>query len=182
QKKTLALFVLGIVLSGTVVLQRIAESLFLHGICEAKMTSIERRLARFVGNSRIVVSQIWKGFMSQMLAYWRDQKLRLVLDCTPMDERACIVYLGLLVHSRVLPVAWCVMPAQEKWEQGQWEIVGRLLDSIIPHLGEADCTLLADRGLASFALVQLCQNRKWHYLLRVCKDQPCRRGMRGKWS
>jgi len=40
QKKTLGLFVLGIVLSGSVVLQRVAESVSLHGISPAKMTSM----------------------------------------------------------------------------------------------------------------------------------------------
>ena len=57
-----------------------------------------------------------------------------------------IVYLGVLVHSRVLPVAWAIMPATEKWEEKQWTIVARLLDQVIAHLKEADCTLIADRG------------------------------------
>ena len=140
QQKGLALLVIGIVLSGSAVLQRVAESLFLEGISQAKMTSIERRLARFVANRRIVVTKVWKQFLSQVLPYWQGQKLRFVLDCTPFDDREIIVYVGLLVHSRVLPVAWSVMPAQEKWDQGQWEIVGRLLDSFIPYLGNADCT------------------------------------------
>jgi hypothetical protein len=34
------------------VLQRVAEDLSLHGINAAKMTSIERRLARFIANDR----------------------------------------------------------------------------------------------------------------------------------
>jgi len=29
------------------------------------------------------------------------------------------------VRARVLPVAWAVMPAQTKWDEGQWDIVGR---------------------------------------------------------
>ncbi len=44
QKTALALMVIGIILSGTAVLQRIAESVYLHGISQAKMPSIERRL------------------------------------------------------------------------------------------------------------------------------------------
>jgi len=40
QKKTLAFFVIGIVLSGTAVLQRMAEHLSEHGISAAKMPSI----------------------------------------------------------------------------------------------------------------------------------------------
>ncbi len=47
QKKTLAFFVLGIVLSGCAVMQRVAETLSERGLSEAKMSSIERRLARF---------------------------------------------------------------------------------------------------------------------------------------
>ena len=54
QKKTLAFFVLGIVLSGCAVMQRVAETLYERGLSEAKMSSIERRLARFIANERIV--------------------------------------------------------------------------------------------------------------------------------
>ena len=102
QKKTLAFFVLGIVLSGSAVMQRVAETLSEHGLSEAKMTSIERRLARFIANKRILVPVIWKLFLEQVLAPFRGQHLYFVLDNTPFRDDLTIVYLGLLVHSRVL--------------------------------------------------------------------------------
>ena len=183
QKKGLVLMVLGIVLSGSAVLQRIAESAQQYGISEAKMPSFERRLARFVANDRIVVPKIWKLFVAQVLAPFRDQRLFFVLDCTPIDDRACIVYLGLLVHSRVLPVAWRVMPAQQHWAQGQWDLVGAMLNEIGDQLGKAECTLIADRGLSGMPLVQLCRKRQWHYLLRISKEHTFRRRLKGqKWS
>jgi hypothetical protein len=74
------------------------------------MPSLERRFARFVANSRIVVSSVWKQFLSQVLPYWHGKSVRLVLDCTPCGQEASIVYLGLLVQSRVLPLMWRVMP------------------------------------------------------------------------
>ena len=114
QKKTLAFFVLGIVLSGSAVMQRVAETLSERGLSEAKMSSIERRLARFIANERIVVPLIWKLFLAQVLAPFRGQQLSFVLDNTPFRDDLTMVYLGLLVHSRVLPVAWAVMPAQTK--------------------------------------------------------------------
>jgi hypothetical protein len=117
--------VLGMVLSGSAVMQRVAETLYERGLSEAKMTSIERRLARFIANERIVVPLIWKLFLAQVLAPFRGQQLHFVLDNTPFRDELTIVYLGLLVHSRVLPVAWAVMPAQTKWDEGQWHIVGR---------------------------------------------------------
>ena len=161
-------------------MQRVAETLSERGISEAKMSSIERRLARFIANDRIVVPLIWKLFLAQVLAPFRGQKLYFVLDNTPFQDNLTIVYLGLLVHSRVLPVAWAVMPAQTKWEEGQWEIVGRLLDRVGVHLPQTSCTLIADRGLTGMELVQLCQQRGWHYLLRICGRHTCRRYLNGK--
>lgn len=67
QKKTLALFVIGIVFTGNAVLQRVAEGISLHGIDPAKMTSIERRLARFLANDRVVVTNVWDDFYRR---YW----------------------------------------------------------------------------------------------------------------
>jgi len=182
QKKTLALCVLSIILSQSAVLQRMAEAIALQGISEAKMPSIERRFARFVANPRVQVSQVWKPFLRQVLAYWKGKAVQLVLDCTPFDDRASIVYLGLLVQSRVLPVAWRIMPSQEQWDQGQWELVGELLDEVSQHLEPTDCTLIADRGLAGSPLVKLCRDRKFHSLLRVCKEHTCRRFMAGCWT
>jgi hypothetical protein len=179
QQKTLAWMVLGVVLSGNAVLQRMAEGLY--GIGPATMPSIERRLARFVANDRIHASLVWSEFLTQVLPFWRERRVFLVLDCTPFDERATIMYLGLLVHSRVLPLAWQVLPAQQKWPEGQWAVVSRLFDRVAPHLKDADCTLLADRGLVGWPLVQLCRDRHWHYLLRVCKEHTCRRWI-GRWT
>lgn len=177
QKKTLAFFVIGIVLSGTAVLQRMAEYLSEHGISSAKMPSIERRLARFLANERIEVEAVWKQFVEQVLPFWRDKKLRFVLDMTPFNEHATIIYVGLLAHSRLLPVAWCTMPGQTRWPMSQWSRVEQLLDTILPSLGKAECTLMADRGLVGVPLVQICRARGWHYLLRVRTSDTCRRRM-----
>ncbi|MFL5665182.1 MAG: transposase [Ktedonobacteraceae bacterium] len=180
QKKTLAFFVLGMVLSGCAVLQRVAETLSERGHSLVKMSSIERRLARFLANERIVVPVIWKQFVAQVLPYFRGQKLHFVLDNTPFQDELTIVYIGLLVHSRVLPLAWAVMPAKTTWEEEQWHIVARLLDQITLHLPETSCTLIADRGLTGMPLVKLCRERGWHYLLRVCQEHTVRRWMGGK--
>src|SRR5260370_1981517 len=127
QKKTLPLSVLGIVLSKSAVLQRMAESVSVHGISQAKMVSIERRFARFVANERLDVSSIWTELLKQLLPSWKGKAVQLVLDCTPFDDRATIVYLGLLVHSRVLPVAWRGMPHHEKSDPCPGGLAGDLV-------------------------------------------------------
>jgi Transposase DDE domain len=179
RSKTLAFCVLGIVLAGTTRLPRVAEAL--GDISAAKMPSIERRLARFLANHQVVVLPLWTRLLEQFLAFWRDRRLVFVLDATALDERATVLYLGLLVHSRLLPVSWQVLPVHEPWEQRQWEVVGALLDRVLPCLGTADCTLLADRGLVGHPLVQLCQERGWHYILRLSAAHTCQPA-RGRWA
>jgi hypothetical protein len=60
-------------------------------------------------------------------------------------------------------------------------MVKRLLDQVTPHFVNTDCTLMGDRGLVGWPLVQLCREQHWHYLLRVRKEHTCRRWM-GRWT
>ena len=170
--KSLAFFVFGLVLAGKARLPVIAEELL--RISSASTPSIERRLQRFLANEHVAVVPIWTSLLARLLPNFRDRRLVFVLDTTPLADRACVVYVGLLVHSRLLPVGWQVMPLHDTWEERQWAIVGTLLDRVIPFVGKAECTLQADSGLAGMALVQLCQARGWHYLLRVGNEHTCR--------
>ena len=49
-----------------------------------------------------------------------------------------------------------------------------MLNEIGEHLAPTDCTLIADRGLSGVPLVQLCRERGWHYLLRICAEHMAR--------
>lgn len=102
RSKTLAFVVLGVVLAGSTRLPRVAETL--GGISAAKTPSIERRLARFLANQQVAVLPLWTHLLSQFLTFWRERRLVFVLDATALDDRATVLYLGLLVHSRLLPV------------------------------------------------------------------------------
>ena len=179
RSKTLAFCVLGVVLAGSTRLPRVAEALV--GVSAAKTPSIERRLARLLANQQLAVGTVWTQLLGHFLRFWRDRRLVFVLDATTLDERATVLYLGLLVHSRLLPVSWQVLPMHEPWAQRQWEVVGTLLDRVIPHLGAAECTLLADRGLVGHPLVELCAQRGWHYVLRLSAHHTCQ-PVRGRWA
>jgi hypothetical protein len=105
---------------------------------------------------------VWNRLLGQFLRCWRDRRLVFVRAATALDERATVLYLGLLVPSRLVPVSWPVLPVHEPGEQRQWEVVGALLDRVIPYLGAAECTVLADRGFVGHPLVPLCETRGWH--------------------
>jgi hypothetical protein len=171
QSKTLALFVLGAIKANSIVLPRVAEALLSES--EAKASSIERRLERFLSNGRIETEQVWDDFLAAILPSFRGKPLRVVIDVTAYEEHAQVIYVGILQHSRVLPLVWKVMPGQEKWEQGLWECVDGLFKRLAVHLGTTDCTIIGDRAFGCSPMISLCQKYGWHYLFRIRAEHTC---------
>jgi hypothetical protein len=171
QSKTLSLFVLGAIRAGSIVIARVAEALL--GESEAKASSIERRLQRFLSNERVDTEKTWDEFLGQALPYFRKEPIRLVIDVTTYEEHAQVIYLGLLQHSRVLPLVWKVMPGQTKWEEGFWKCIEHLFDRVAPHIGETECTVIGDSAFGCFPMVTLCERYRWHYLFRICGEHTC---------
>jgi hypothetical protein len=67
------------------------------------------------------------------------------------------------------------MPGQQEWEQGQGEIVAHVFERVAQLLGEADCTLSADRGLSCLKLIEWCQAHGWHSVLRSKQEEDVER-------
>jgi hypothetical protein len=107
QSKVLAMFVLGAIKAKSIVIPIVAEELLAES--EAKASSIERRLERFLSNDRIDTVKTWSTLLEQVMPYFQKEPIRLVIDLTPYEEHAQVIYLGILQHSRVLPLAWKVM-------------------------------------------------------------------------
>ena len=154
QSTALALFVLGAMRAQSIVLSQVAEALLAES--EATAPSIERRLERFLSNERIDTQLAWDEFLSHLLPAFRGTSVQLVVDLTAYEEHAQVIYVGLLEHSRVLPLAWKVMPGQDKWDQGLWACLQALFERIAPHLKEMNGTIIADSAFGCFPMVQLC--------------------------
>ena len=171
QSKVLAMFVLGAIKAESIVIQKVAEALLAES--EAKAPSIERRLERFLSNERIETEKTWDDLLEQVMPYFRRGPMRLVIDLTPYEEHAQVIYIGLLKHSRVLPLVWKVMPGQESWDQGLWDCVEQLFKRLAPHIRETECTIIGDSAFGCYPMVTLCQKYGWHYLFRICAQHTC---------
>src|SRR5436305_14250876 len=86
QSKVLAMFVLGAIKAESIVIPRVAEELLAES--DAKAPSIERRLERFLSNPRMETEQVWDDFLAQILPYFTQQPMRLVIDLTAYEEHA----------------------------------------------------------------------------------------------
>src|SRR5437763_12484104 len=171
QSKTLALFVLGAIRAKSIVIPQVAEELLEES--DAKASSIERRLERLLSNERIDTIETGNSLLSRIMPYFRQRPMKLVIDLTPYEEHAQVIYIGLLQHSRILPLVWKVMPGQEKWDRGLWDCIEELFKRLAPHIGKTDCTIIGDSAFGCFAMVTLCQKYGWHYLFRICVQHTC---------
>jgi hypothetical protein len=171
QSKTLAMFVLGAIRAKSIVIPQVAEELLAES--DAKASSIERRLERFLSNDRIDTYKTWDTLLERLMPFFRRGPIRLVIDLTPYEEHAQVIYIGILQHSRVLPLVWKVMPGQETWDQGLWDCIDELFKRLAPHIGETECTVIGDSAFGCFPMVTRCQHYGWHYLFRICAEHTC---------
>jgi hypothetical protein len=164
---------MGAIRAESIVIPKVAEALLEE--CDAKTPSIERRLERFLSNENIQTEKVWEKFLKSVLPAFRKEKLFLVIDLTNFKEHAQVIYIGILQHSRVLPLCWQVMPGQTKWDQRLWQSIDQLLARIDPYLEKKDCTLIGDSAFGCYPMVQLCQKYHVDYLFRICGNHTCER-------
>jgi hypothetical protein len=168
--KTLAWLVVGMMVAGSVASARIAE--VLGRVTGTQASSQERTMSRDLSNHEIEPQKVWQQFLPHVLADFAQQpEVSFVVDLTPLGTWAILVWFGVLHHSRVWPLGWRVMPGQSAWEEGQYAILADFLQQVSPLMGQAQCRLLTDSGIAREQLIKLCEQYHWHYLLRLELDK-----------
>jgi hypothetical protein len=162
--RVLALFSLGLIWAETTALVRIAATL----PCPVQDLSTERRFRRFLANTGMPVAPTWQPILGAILARLGQRELLVIFDPTPYHDAWTILMLSLVVGRRSLPIAWHLVPQQQPWGQHTWRYLDRLarrVDAALP--AGTTVTLLADRGLTSAGLIDLCTHHGWHYCLRL---------------
>jgi hypothetical protein len=167
QVRVLALFSLGLLWAESTTLLRIAARLPLA----VQDLSTEKRLRRWLANAHLDVAPCWDPLAQALVARQGQRDLLLVLDPTTQTQVATVVMLGLVVQRRALPLAWRVLPNQTAWDTTQQAVIAGLCQRVaaVLPLGTT-VTLVADSGLASVDLLDLCGDLGWHYVLRLSVD------------
>jgi hypothetical protein len=165
--RVLALWSLGLLWAETCAVGRVAASLPLV----VRDQSTERRLRRWLANEQVEVWPCWEPLARAFVAQHGQREVLLGLDPTSQTTRATIMVVGILVHRRILPLAWTVLPNQTAWAHPQHVYIAHLcqrVTSLLPFGSQV--TLVADSGLASVELVDLCGTLGWDYVLRLSVD------------
>jgi hypothetical protein len=167
--RVVALFALGMIWAETVRVHRVAAALPLG----VRVPSTERRLRRFLANPHITVETLWWPLLPVLLARWAGREVLLVFDPTPHRGDWTVLWVGIVVHRRVLPLTWRLVPQQEPWPQTLATLLPALLHPIAAAL-PPDCqvTLLGDRGVAGPTLIDAAQAQGWDVLMRLNVGPP----------
>jgi hypothetical protein len=132
----------------------------------AKTDSIERRLRRILAQTDWNTPTIFEGVARASLRRLPPGRCFLLLDDTEKTDQCTLSTLALAYGGRALPLAWCRWSG--KLHGAYWKQVDQLFEQaqrLLPP--QVQPVVLADRGLASPALVNLVQQRGWDFLLRV---------------
>jgi hypothetical protein len=130
--------------------------------------STERRLRRFLANPQVTVTALWQPLLPHLLARWVAREAVLVFDPTPFGATWTILWVGIVVHRRVLPLTWRLVPQQTSWPQTLTTLLPALLAPIAAALPPGcTVTLLGDRGVAGPTLIDAAQAHGWHVLMRL---------------
>jgi hypothetical protein len=171
-RRRLALLVIGLLLARHTALPRLAAQLR-RVSPTAQADSIERRLRRILAHSEWNVPAIFENVVRASLTNLPSGRCVLILDDTEQADHGFLSTLALDYRGRALPLAWC------RWSGplhgAYWSQIARLFDQaqrVLP--AQVQPVLLADRGLASPALIRLVQERGWDYLVRVQRETTLR--------
>jgi hypothetical protein len=132
--------------------------------------SKQRRVSRWLHNSRINVHRLYKPLIQAALATWDEDCLYLSLDTSMYWEEYCLVRLAVVYRGRALPVVWRVLKrhsasvAFSAYREMLYQAAQRLPNGI-------KVVLLADRGFVHIkAMAAMSTELGWHYRIRLKHD------------
>src|SRR3982075_2240097 len=170
--RRLALLVTGLLLARHTALPRVAAQLRrVNGTTHAD--SIERRLRRTLGVTEFGAARVFEHVVCASLGKLAPGQYLLLLDDTQQTTRCTLSTLALAYGGRSLPLAWCRWSG--RLHGAYWSQIDQLFDQagrLLPP--QVRPVVVADRGLASPALIHLVEKHGWDYLLRVTSDVTMR--------
>src|SRR5512145_35088 len=169
-RQRLRMFVVGVLLAGTIVLRRVATTQTHIGLGTAQAASHERRLRRILRDPHLAAAVPMYGrVVRRVLHRLRPgQRVWVILDESGHSDVVRVLLAALWYRGRAIPLAWILWPAQQSHEHSYWQDCQTLLDQVATILPAGlHVTVLADRAFGCPAFTDCVQAQGWDYLVRV---------------
>jgi Transposase DDE domain len=175
--KTLAMMLTGMLLGPHVQLFAIAMCIPVP----IKLTSLVRRLERFVANEQVQVERMFAPFIYAMVASLGNETAYLIIDCTQAGPKCRTLFIALAYQQTVLPLVWQTVKGKKGHVKS--ELHQQLLRQVYRYVSHCRRVIvLGDAEFSNEAVITTVQEYDWDfvlrfqssYLLQTAPDQPWR--------
>ena len=163
---TLAMMITGIVMSGKAQLSKMSTEI----PTAAQDQSIEMRMRRWVKHPRIDVELTYMPFAQQILQSLSGSPLLLAMDGSQVGRGCMVLMVGVVYHSRLLPLAWVVYPGKKGHTTAERHLA--VLGKVLPLLpADAEVVLLGDAEYDTTDMLAWVQaETSWDFVLRTSRN------------
>jgi hypothetical protein len=173
---TLAAMINGIVGSKSTQLPKIAE----HTHDEIKLTSVEKRIKRWIINDKIDLDVYFMPFAEALLFCLGLQEIILAMDGSTVGQGCITLMVNVIYKKRALPLAYIVIEGKKGHFPEESHIaLLKEIHSIIPEFAQR-VIFLGDGEFDGVALQQTLKDWNWLYVCRTginvkiyIHDEPC---------
>lgn len=159
--KTLALMVTGMLIAPHVQLFAIAMCVPLL----IKLSSITRRMERFVDNGLVQPERFFAPFVHAMIAALGNETAYLIIDCTKVGPKCRTLVIGLAYHNTVLPIVWKTYKGKKGHLTGEQH--QQLLKQVERHVQHCRrVVVLGDSEFSNAPVIKQCRLKGWDFTLR----------------
>ena len=132
--------------------------------------SKQRRVSRWLHNSRINVHRLYKPLIQAALANWQEEIIYVSLDTSVFWDEYCLIRLAVVHRGRALPIVWRVLERRSAsvsfsdYRDMLYQAAKRLPQGV-------KVVVLADRGFIHTDCMQVMRTQLgWHYRIRLKRD------------
>lgn len=164
----LLFFIVGILLSGSLVLRRIActQAYLTPQTCCA--ASHERRLRRVLNDPHLTWERSYARVVRRLLARHRPHQWVIILDESGHTDHLRVLTAALWYRGRAIPLAWVCWPGQTRQTTSYWTRCSGVLSQVATLLPEdAAVVIVADRAFGCPVFTDPVAERGWDWLVRV---------------
>jgi Transposase DDE domain len=168
-QQRLVAFVVAVLLSGSVVLRRVATTQAQIAGDAVQAASCERRLRRTLNDPLVgAVPQYGRVARRVLRRLPPGQRVWVVIDEGGHTDVVRVLLAALVYRGRAVPLGWVLWPAQQPHPQSYWADCADLLAQVAATLPAGQpVTVLADRAFGCPAFTDLVVGHGWDYLVRV---------------
>ena len=130
-----------------------------------KVSSLTRRLSRFLDNAAIRPAVWFRPVARQLLARAAQQRLTLIVDASKVSAGHPLVIVALAYKKRALPLAWTWVGYAKGAVSTQTQLVlFKRVRGLLPD--QAQVILIGDAGFSSVLVLRELEDWGWQYALR----------------